>query len=231
MQRDPAGPSGHGHYLAEPVQPVDGKDCVGSLGCGSGASRSHRNADVRQGQCGRVVDAVADHDNRSAAPLQAHRVQFLGRSPLGKHDVHADDRPDCLRDLSAVAGDHDDAVDSTRPQRPDRPGGIRPEGIVQDQNPGRLAVDSHEHRQSTVEPCPPPGGFRPARRPLRPADPAPDRLPHGYRMTANYASDANARYLLYLLRHAQLAPEIPRGADDGARQDVTRLLIQRSGQL
>jgi hypothetical protein len=49
------------------------------------------------------------------------------------------------------------------------------------------------------------------------------------RLTADYAVDAKAGYLLDLLRHAQPLSRAP--GDDGVGQDVTRRLIKRSRQL
>ena len=114
LQGDPPCPAGNGHDLAEPVDAVDGEHCVGSLRGGGGAPRAHGDADIGQGQCGSVIDAVADHDDRPADLLGTDGVQLLAGA-LREHAIDADDGADCLGDLGAVPGHHDDAVDSAGP--------------------------------------------------------------------------------------------------------------------
>jgi hypothetical protein len=124
-------------------------------------------------QRGRVIDAVPDHDDRPAALLGPHGVELVGGGSLGQHAVHADDRADRFGYLGAVSGDHDNPVDAACAQRTDGPGGIGADRVVQDQDPGRLAVNCDEHRERSVQPCSPACGLRPAWRPGQAADPAP----------------------------------------------------------
>ena len=52
--------------LAQPVDPVDGQDHIGSLRCRGGAMGAQGHADVGDGQGRSVVYPVTDHDGRGS---------------------------------------------------------------------------------------------------------------------------------------------------------------------
>ncbi len=71
---------------------------------GAGADR---DADVGSGECGCVVDAVADHRDLVAACLEGGDLGVLVlREDLGEHFVDVELVGDGVGDLAGVAGDH-----------------------------------------------------------------------------------------------------------------------------
>ena len=99
-ERDGAGAAGDEDGLGQPVQPVDGDDDVGRLGRGRGTPCAHGDTDVRDGQGGRVVDAVADHHDRSArhSLLLPDRLDLVAGGPVGQHAVETHRGPDEVRE-------------------------------------------------------------------------------------------------------------------------------------
>ena len=112
-------------------------------------------------------------------------------------------------------------------QRADGPGGIGPERIVQDQDPGWLSVDGDEDGECAVEPRPAARGLDPSGHaghagPGRPADGDPVRA-HG-------SPDALPGHFRHLLRQHQPAAALGGRLDYGARENVPGHLVQRRCQ-
>ena len=81
-------------------------------------SGADRDADVRAGERGRVVDAVADHRDRAAVLLQAgHDIRLLPGQHLGEDLVDAELLRHPVADLVRVAGEHGHAHAALLEQR------------------------------------------------------------------------------------------------------------------
>ena len=74
--------------------------------------------DVGARQGGRVVDAVADHDEDAfrVAPLADHGIDLVGRGALREDRVDADGGRHQVGHAVVVAGDHDDPSHAHAPQ-------------------------------------------------------------------------------------------------------------------
>lgn len=108
----------------------------------------HGHADVRGGQGGRVVDAVADHDHPALALQVADQAQFVFRQQL-RVDLQPEGPGDRLPGPGVVPGQHD-GRDAQRAQVLD--GGLRvgarfvpqgdqaPDGAVHEEHHDRLAL-------------------------------------------------------------------------------------------
>ena len=117
---DQTSPPGDRHGLGQAVQAVDRQHDVGRLRRGCDASGPHRDADVGAGQRRRVVDAVADHDRRTANPFRDHRVDLVGRAAIAERGVDAEHTADAFGDVGAIAGHHHHPSDSATAQITDR---------------------------------------------------------------------------------------------------------------
>ncbi len=74
--------------------------------CAGGA---HRDAEVGEGERGRVVDAVADHHDRLQSRVgaqAAYHCELVLGGPVGVDAVDVDLAADARGDRFAVAGDH-----------------------------------------------------------------------------------------------------------------------------
>ena len=94
---------------------------------------AHRDADVGERERGRIVDAVADHDDRPRRGACADERELVLRRELGVDLVDAGAAADGLGDLAAVAGGHHDLAArrrraARRPRRARRRAGGRPAG-------------------------------------------------------------------------------------------------------
>ena len=103
-----------GHKLEEVLR---GDRNVGDLS-GNRGSRRDGDAGVGFRECGRVVHAVADHDDRAPGGLfRADEGGLILRQHLGVDLIHADLRRDGLGSLAIIACHHDDLVNAACMQR------------------------------------------------------------------------------------------------------------------
>ena len=80
---------------------------------GNGRSVADGDADIRRGQGRRVVDAVADHDDRAPrCTLGFDKTRLVLRQYLGAVIVHTDLSRNGRCGACAVAGQHDRAFDA-----------------------------------------------------------------------------------------------------------------------
>ena len=95
--------------IGDPVDPVDGDDGIGRLrgdGCAGGP---HRDPDVGECQCRRVVDSVADHHHLAELRIvtdPSHDLELVLRRELGVDAVEPQLSAHALGDRSAVARRH-----------------------------------------------------------------------------------------------------------------------------
>ena len=91
LHRDPPGATGDDHGFAESIQSVDGEHDVSRLRRRGRAPRPDGPADVGEGECGCVVEAVAHHDRGTGALFERYRRDFVGGAALGEDVI--DSRP------------------------------------------------------------------------------------------------------------------------------------------
>ena len=70
--------------------------------------RAHRHTDIRRGEGGGVVDAIADHESWLELLLDRDRRDLVGRVAIRKDRIDIERGSDRLRSLRAVARKHDD---------------------------------------------------------------------------------------------------------------------------
>ena len=107
--------------------------------------------DAGGGERGSVVDAVADHDRRAVRGLGLDRGELVGRVAVGQHGVDADDPPDHVGDVGAVAGDQDHRGDPGVAQGPHHPGRVGPDRVLEQEGARGLVVDRAEYGQRAVQ--------------------------------------------------------------------------------
>ena len=112
-------------------------------------------------------------------------------------------------------------------QRADGAAGVGADGVVEDQHPGRLAVDARRTRSARRPAGPAAGPAWPTR---GTGHPGPVRLAHRHPVTGDDPADPLPGNLLDIARQDQLAATLARRADDRAGQDVLGYLIQGRGQ-
>ena len=191
-----AGPARDHDGFAEPVETIDGEHDVGRFGGGGRAAGADGDAHVGECERGGVVDAVADHDRSTGALFELDGVDFLGGCPFGEDVVDADDGPDGLRVVLAVAGDHHDAPDAVPAELANGSGGVGADRVVEEQRADGCAVDLDEDGECTVERGAPPDAAHPARarRCRRPA-----RLADRDVVTLHDAADPVSGHLVHVL--------------------------------
>ena len=124
---DPHTPLRYVHGGEQPRRVVVHQHNVSRLDRGVGAERSHRDADVRPCQHRRVVDAVADVNQRFARLLRLGHMPFkafdlVAGQKLGVYVVKPERRGDGGAGLDRVAGQHD-RRDAALSERTDHVGG------------------------------------------------------------------------------------------------------------
>jgi hypothetical protein len=120
----------------------------GDVGGGDGhvGTGADGDADVRAGQCGRIVNAVADHGDHVPGGLQrADLLGLLVRQHLREDVADGDVGGDRLRGGGVVAGEHPH-FEAERLQLGDRAGRIGLDGIGHHDQADRFGIDSGEHR-------------------------------------------------------------------------------------
>ena len=118
------------------------EDDRGGLARGLGARLSHRNADVRAAEGGRVVDAVAGDRDDLAARLELFDERELRRRSSAGVDVRLGE-PECVPDRACgcrmVAGEHPNGNAGVA-RLVDRRGCGRPQRIVERNEPDQLEL-------------------------------------------------------------------------------------------
>ncbi len=93
--------------------------------------------------------------------LGLHRLDLVGGIPLGEDPVDAERDADRLGHVGMVPGHHHDAPDAGAAQRPDHPGRVRADRVVDHDRAGDLAVDGDEHAARSLQRRPAPDVARP----------------------------------------------------------------------
>src|SRR5690606_3670139 len=123
---------------------------VGRLNGYAGAGRTHRHADVRSGQCRRVVHAVTHHRHCVTLPLQVgHGVQLVLRQETGADLVDAHLGADGPGHRLDVAGEHDHLLDARPVQLPDHLPGIVTHLVGDSDHADHPSVTRHPPRGPT----------------------------------------------------------------------------------
>ena len=230
LDGDAAGALRDRDRVGEPVEPVHDQHHVGGLGGGRRASGAHRHAHIGGRERGRVVQAVADHDDDAAlAAFDLDGLDLLIGRALGQDPVDAERSAHGLGDVGMVARHHDHAPDPGAPQGPDHPRRVGPDRVVDHQGAGDFAVDRHEDARRTVEHRATPHVPR-ARWQRAPAG-RERRLSEGDPMIADAAFDAGAVLLAHPVGEDQFEVAIPGRADDRAGQHVGRHLVERGREV
>ena len=133
LDGDALGAPGDDDAVAEAIETVDGDHHVGGRRRGRGTSCAQSDPDVGRGEGRGVVHAVAHHDRRPPAPLQRHGVELVGGRALGQHLVDTDHGAHGLGDVGPIAGHHHHPVDALAPQISDRPRGVEPDRVLEQQ--------------------------------------------------------------------------------------------------
>jgi hypothetical protein len=214
--------------IGQPVEPVDEQNDLRCLRRRAGAARAHRHADACRRQRGRIVHPVAHHDADALRACRRDRGELVLRPLLRPDLVHAERRPDCLRDVTTVAGEHDDAGDPRPAQQSQRPRGIRTDLVGHEQRTQHFAVRRHERPGRPLVAHPPqepmtPGGSSGASGDIGVAA---DRDPAAF----DRAGDAGSRFLLHVGRHGECEPAVARGLDDRRGDDVLGVLVEAGTQ-
>jgi hypothetical protein len=112
-------------------QVVAGQRDVGGLHRHVGAADTHRDADVRQRERGRVVGAVADHGHRvPLGPQRAHHVLLLLGQNLGAELVDAQLGGHRGGGLRMITGEQHDPLDPVGAQRVEYRARLRTHGVA-----------------------------------------------------------------------------------------------------
>ena len=109
-----------------------------------------RDADVRQCEGRRVIDAVADHDDRPAIGLLArgaHDGELVLRRLLGVDAIEAGLAGDGQRDVAAVACDHRHVAHALRVEGGYEVRGVRTEPVAHHEHAGDPIVDADVHER------------------------------------------------------------------------------------
>ncbi|CAI7662410.1 unnamed protein product, partial [Penicillium discolor] len=148
-------PTGMGERAREKPQIVTGEGHVGRLDRGVGARRAHRDPDVRGGQRGGVVDAVADHRDRAVLPTEfADRSGLVFGAQLGADVIDPCMRSEGAGGAGVVAGEHGDP-DALRGEGTDDLGDLGAQ-LVADADRGdrdAAAVDDHDRHALLFQAC------------------------------------------------------------------------------
>ena len=91
---------------------------------------AERHADIGKGECGRVVDAVADHHHRPALFQLVHIARLILGQDLRMIGVHIHIARHLGRDCLSVARQHDDLVHAAAAQLVQRLLHLRTDGIL-----------------------------------------------------------------------------------------------------
>ena len=110
LHGDAPRPAGDVHRVGEPVQPISGQYDIGGFRGRGGAACTHRHADAGRGQCGGVVDAVADHHGYRAVSFGAHGGDLVGRALFGVYLVQPQHGGDLAGGPGAVSGEHHQSI-------------------------------------------------------------------------------------------------------------------------
>ena len=213
--------------VGKDVEPVDGEHDVRSLGRRGRTTRGKRHTDPGRRERRSIVDTVADHDRCAARGLVLDRGEFGRRVAVGQHLVDADNPPDHVADVGAVARDEHDARDPGPAQRAHHPGCVGPDRVFEEEGSGRLVVDGGEDRQRTVQVGPPTHLTNPRR---RVAADDPRCLAESDPVIADSALQAVAVHLSDILWKLQDQPAAGAPGDDGAREHMRRDLVERGGK-
>ena len=132
------------HRVGDAVQSIYQDHYVGGLRGGAGATRSHGNANVRLGQCGSVVDAVADHEGWMHPLFGRYRVHLVGRHAIGEHRINVERGADGLCGIEPIAGDHHDTCGTGGAKCLHGAGGFAPELVAEKEGTDGPALDGDE---------------------------------------------------------------------------------------
>src|SRR5690625_2760837 len=144
---DLARPPREPHCERQASQVVGHEDHVCGLHRDSSARAAHGDADrgVRQG--GRIVYAVAHHDDLAVAlpPLSYQHELVVGKQ-FGMHLVDTHLPAHCLGDSAVVAGEHDDWANAEGPEPLDHLAHSLAGPVCDTQDPKPPRAVSHRHR-------------------------------------------------------------------------------------
>ena len=228
LQGDVAGTAGNLQCLDQTVQAIHQQHNTRRFRRGSGTTGPHGHADGGRRQCGRVVDAVADHQRARARTALLYGTHLILRAQPGTQLVDAGRQRNHFGCFQAIAREHDNSLDTAVAQPAKGLWGFPTQAVRENQQAGKVPI--HFNEASTAG--------RIIHLAQHRGGPIADRgLGMSKRQRAethspplNQPTKTGARAFFNLLRGAERQSELARCVDDGLGDGVHRGLCQRSGQ-